>query len=184
MGLAAIHRTLYRTENLAQVDAEVLLEDVVGQIVRVGAYSTKDVAVSTDFTPIALSPDLALPLSLLVAEAVTNALKHFGTSSDGRLEVNASLRAHGQGTMKLEVSNSIGSPPEEEDDEDGAGLGNNLIAAFAMQMGGRLERIETADEYTIVVSFDLPKDQKVGDLAAPERAPQQAETEPVEGGQP
>lgn len=154
IGLATIHRNLYRTENLSSVSSKTMLLELTDQIFAVARSGKNAGRVERDIDDITLFPDQAMPLSLLVAEAVTNALKYIDASGDGWLKIR--LDASEDGEVLVEILNSRApETPASETDEalEGTGLGSNLMRAFASQLGGQLEIDETATLYTLRVSF-------------------------------
>ena len=77
-------------------------------------------------------PDLAIPLGLVVNEAVTNALKHaFPGGRRGRVRIG--LRRAGGGAVRLSVEDDgVGLPERRRE----GGLGLELVEALARQAGG------------------------------------------------
>ncbi|MDR0810106.1 MAG: histidine kinase, partial [Gemmobacter sp.] len=78
MSLATIHRELYQTTGLTDIRADELLQSIVSQITRMANRPGDPIRISTRLDDIRLTPDQAVPLSLLVTEALTNALKYCG----------------------------------------------------------------------------------------------------------
>ena len=71
MSLATIHKSLYQTTGLSDIRANELLADIIRQTLRMATGPGKRINVSTDFDAISLTPDQAVPLSLLLTEAMT-----------------------------------------------------------------------------------------------------------------
>ena len=149
LGLASIHRSLYQSERLSQVRADRLIDEISRQLLALGAAPGSGIAVRTRFEPLMMSPDKLVPLSLLLSEAVTNALKYIGrpgTAEAAWLEIF--LAVEGEAVV-LGVTNSLdpAKPGKAETDTDttATSLGADLIEAFAMQLEGELEqgRVET-----------------------------------------
>jgi two-component sensor histidine kinase len=80
-----------------------------------------------------------IPLSLIVNELVTNAIKH------GRGRITVKLESHSASGYALSVSNDGSILPEGFDPDACSGLGMNLVSALARQIGGEL-RIDRGDE--------------------------------------
>jgi Signal transduction histidine kinase len=155
LSLATVHKNLYQDDNLVRVDAKVLLEEVMGQLLKVGLGPGGHVKVTQDFERISIDADDAAPLTLLTSEAITNALKYLPQSSpDARLEAN--LRLIGPEEARLTVINSLGKVPS----VTGTGLGSRLIDAFARQLNGQVEVEQTDSTYTLNVTFHVPKTAK------------------------
>ena len=135
LGLAMIHRNLYQTD-AGTIRADVVLREIVDQLALMGAPPEGEARVEAAFDPLDLYPDQAVPLSLFVTEATTNAVKYVGRPGDGsRPWIAVSLERLGDGSAQVSIANSRGVPLRPPAaGEDGTGLGNQLIRAFAMQL--------------------------------------------------
>lgn len=150
IGLATIHRNLYQSEHLSELRADHLIEELLRHLFAVGTESGGGIDLQTDLEPVSLTADQLVPLSLLLTEAVTNALKYCGsTDADTRAWIRVSLHVD-NGDITLGVANSVpersASAPE-EDDTSSTGLGGELIAAFATQLDARIDqgRVDDGD---------------------------------------
>ena len=143
IGLATIHRNLYQSDRLSELRADHLIEELLRHLFAVGTDAGSGIDLKTDLAPVTLSADQLVPLSLLLTEAVTNALKYCGSVARGdRTWIRVSL-AVGGGKVDLAVTNSVperGATPPDDDDVSSTGLGGELIAAFAMQLYGKLQQ--------------------------------------------
>ena len=151
MSLATIHRGLYQTSGLADVRADELLSDILRQILKMATGPGRVFDVTTHFDDLRLTPDQAVPLSLLLTEALTNALKYAGSDGTGKHALNVSLRRDGAVGAVLEVSNSSGPAPARA--EAGTGLGSQLMTAFAQQLGASSEITVEDGLYVLRVHF-------------------------------
>ncbi len=154
MSLATVHRELYQTSGLVDVRADELLESIVSQVLRMGARSDQLVETKTTFDDIRLTPDQAVPLSLILTETLTNALKHASSSATGKTNLSVTLRRTTPGQAMLEVSNSAGPQSALPSGVESTGLGQQLLTAFASQLRGRLT-VGTEDR-VYVVRLDFP----------------------------
>jgi len=156
MSLATIHRGLYQTSGLADVRADELLADIVRQIVKFGSGTSRTLEIRQDYDDIRLPPDQAVPLSLLLTEAMTNALKYVGRpDSVTPASITVRLELMEAGQALFEVVNTVGDqksrPPELL--LTSTGLGSQLLVAFAQQIGGVLHQQEEGDHYRLTVTF-------------------------------
>ena len=140
MSLATIHRELYQTTGLTDIRVDELLQSIVTQILRMAGKPGEPLAVETDLEDIRLTPDQAVPLSLLVTEALTNALKYASALPGKQPKLRVRLYRIGDSRAGIEISNSAlqsGPKPDAMLDgvEDGSGLGDALMRAFAGQLG-------------------------------------------------
>ncbi len=148
LSLATIHRDLYQTQNGGMVEVGALISEVFQNSLDFAATTTNFADVERDIDTVMLYPDQAVPLSLMMAEATTNAMKYFGAAKGKRPWVKVSLKQDGT-QCTLILANSVGS-------DTGAvstGLGTQLINAFAIQLGGKIERESSDESYMMTVRF-------------------------------
>lgn len=157
MSLATVHRELYQTSGLVDVRADELLESIVSQVIRMGARSDQLLETKTAFDEIRLTPDQAVPLSLILTEALTNALKHASTTAREKTNLSVMLRRTGTNQALLEVSNSVGTGVQSAlaSSLESTGLGQQLLTAFASQLMGKLTVGPEGDAYVIRLDFPL-----------------------------
>lgn len=157
--LASIHRNLYQAETLSAVQADQLLSDIVSQMAVIAGAPGRGLRIMTEFDPITLFPDQAVPVALLATEAVTNAVKYAEPPEPGTNPwIRVSLRTDGAGTARLSVVNSRDAASVPEDDR-GTGLGTKLINAFAAQLGTEAIVSLSDTDYALSMTF------RVADLA-------------------
>ncbi len=149
LGLATIHRNLYEASDVTGVAADAAIREIVQQLSRTVGPTEMEAAL-LDLAPVSLYPDQAVPLSLFVTEAVTNAIKHGGRR--GRIAVR--LEAD-EGIARLIVENPLRRLGDPEPEFGTGGLGNRLIKAFATQLEGRVEVDEADGAYRVVLTFPL-----------------------------
>ena len=104
-----------------------------------------------------MDADDAAPLTLLMSEAVTNALKYIGAPAPGvppRLKI--SLKLDDTDQVHFKVSNTTSGATG----TDGTGLGSQLISAFARQLGGTVDVGFEASEHWISLHFPLRQRDK------------------------
>lgn len=153
MSLATIHRGLYQTTGLTDVRADELLSDILRQILKMSTGPGLRFDVTTDFDEISLTPDQAVPLSLLLTEALTNAVKYAGSNTGTLPKLEVTLRREGLRDAVLTITNDTSG--EKREPESGTGLGSQLLSAFAQQLSAHTT-ITTDDEtYRLRVQFEL-----------------------------
>ena len=152
LGLATIHRNLYQATVLSRVNSGKLIHELVNQSIRNSNAREQGVDFAVNVDDVALYPDQAVPLSLLVTETVTNALKYLGVPESGSPWIELSLRHLEDGTVKLRVANSLGTPVN-DDVRFSNGLGTQLMNAFSLQLDAESETEEQEDQYVVEATF-------------------------------
>lgn len=151
LSLASIHQALYADNVLRSVRADELLEQIIGMQDDHATRSGHRVAITTEMEPVTLDPDQAVPLSLLAAEAVTNAMQFVGDPGDGEMEITLRLAQDDGGEIVLQIVNTLDPTDVENVAPPGTTLGTRLIEAFASQLEGTVvtERSDRAYDLTL-----------------------------------
>ena len=97
-----------------------------------------DQLIAVEAIELSLPTTIGIPLSLIVNELVTNAIKH------GRGRITVTLAPSGKGHA-LSVSNDGSDLPEGFDPAACKGLGMTLVSSLVAQIGGEL-RIDRGDD--------------------------------------
>ncbi|QBF29954.1 sensor histidine kinase [Thalassococcus sp. S3] len=150
LGLAKIHQRLYQTERIDKIDAGAMIQDLIGQMSRLGSESIVPQNINVSAETIQLFPDQAVPFSLLVSELMTNALKYARAPEGQAPTIDVSLIEEEDDTVELKIANSIS---DERAPPSGTGLGNRLVQAFVNQLDGEIIVEEASDEYRVIVTF-------------------------------
>lgn len=160
LSLATVHKSLYQDNEMTRVDGGVLLREIVSRSLAVGMAANSNTDVTEDYDQIMIGPDDAAPLTLLVSEAVTNALKNIPQDQTCRTRIDISLKYIEAEVAMLRVVNTSGGVAP----EGGTGLGSKLIQAFARQLNGNLEIGEADNLFKLELTFPVPlADKEVHD---------------------
>ena len=143
ISLATIHRNLYQSDEIASLRADHLLDELLRHLFSIGAEASGGAELHTDLAPVTLEADQLVPLSLLLTEAVTNALKYAGQpGGTAAAWVRVALQER-DGVVTLRLTNSLpgegDGPVGDEAETSSTGLGGELIAAFAAQLRAELD---------------------------------------------
>ncbi len=171
--LATLHRHLYAHGEVHTIDMREFLVELCGQLFQaMGETPGKRLQLHIDATELKMSSDQAVPMALIVTEAVSNAVKYaFPAGRHGSIWVRLSTDGE---TAELEVrDNGVGIPAGRVETEAGTrdGIGLQLIKGFSRQLGATLDiREGNGTEY--LVRMPLRK-ERIGSpvfRAAPVRA--------------
>ncbi len=140
VSLAAVHNGLYQTADLSEIGVEVLFPGIIEQVTRNAQVRGQSIALESHLQPAQLTLDQAVPLALLLTEAMSNALKYASTADGSPPRVCVSFRVE-TGEAVLEVSNSASGQATVVDlDSGGTGIGTQLLRGFTKQLNGEFNR--------------------------------------------
>lgn len=158
--LSILHRHLYERSSWSLVDFQQFISDLVRQISVGRRAPDRPLPRYHIRAPImAVGPDVAIPVGLIVTEAVSSALnRRFDGVAAPEIRIEA---ADKDGTVELSIEdNGIGEGGAIRPDGR-AGFSLTLIRGLAMQLGG--EALVTAKEaggMRVSVTFPTPQDQE------------------------
>jgi two-component sensor histidine kinase len=160
--LATLHRRLYESENLQEVELRWFLEDLCSELRRGGLAGSREVELTVQAPDEVIGPDIAVPLGLLVTEAITNAYKHAFHGADRGL-IQVVVERENDARLSVMVRDSGTGFDANASDIEPGGLGRSLIEAFVRQLRGELE--VRSDQGT-VVQVRFPAERRVTSSAA------------------
>jgi two-component sensor histidine kinase len=150
--LATVHRHLYAHGELNTINMRIFLSDLCGPLFQaMGESRDERIVLDIDAPELEMSSDQAVPLSLIVTEAVTNALK-YGFPGGRRGTITIRLTQQGDDVELLIHDDGIGIPAGRVETEAGTrdGIGLQLIRGFARQLGASLTLEEgRGTQYTV-----------------------------------
>lgn len=157
MSLATIHRELYQTTGVGDVHAAELLDAIARQTVNVAAGPERRFDLNLKMDDIRMTPDQAVPLALLVGEGLMNAVACARTSAPDVWPLNLSLTQTAPDAALLQIEGSAGEGAHAvpETMEESYGLSAQLMAVFALQLGGTLDQAVADGHYKLRIEFQL-----------------------------
>lgn len=154
--LSLVHKHLYEGENLAAVDMKAFVAELCAQLWRLYAVDENRIRPVIDMPTLHVTPDTAIPLGLLITEAVANTLKHaFPEGRSGGVEIT--LTQDRSGAILQIADNGVGHLHRGGTQDEEEGLGLTLIRALALQLHARLV-LEGSRGTTVVLQFNRPLD--------------------------
>jgi two-component sensor histidine kinase len=76
MSIALVHERLYKKDNLSKIDLKQYLSELVQELVKSFPIQSKQIQIEEELQKIELEITKAVPIGLIVNEALTNSLKH------------------------------------------------------------------------------------------------------------
>jgi two-component sensor histidine kinase len=138
--LATLHRHLYMHGEIHTIDMPGFLTELCNQLFQaMGEMPGRRIGLSIEASPLQMSSDQAVPLSLIVTETVSNAVKYaFPGGRPGRVSVR--LTTDSEMADLVVEDDGVGIPAGRTETESGPrdGIGISLIRGFARQLGATL----------------------------------------------
>lgn len=150
--IALLHERLYRSRNLARIDLQEYVPELIAEIVRAHERADRRITIETALCSLDLDMDTAMPVGLILHELVSNAFKHAfpeGAQENARLRIEVSRR---DGAVELVVAdNGVGlSAPVDPSASNTLGL--TLVRSLCRQLEGQFS-ITGTDGTRCVVRF-------------------------------
>jgi two-component sensor histidine kinase len=148
--ISLIHQNLYKSDNIARTEMPAYVREVVEYLID--SFGAGDyVRYQTSIEPVGIDLTVAVPLGLIINEAVTNALKHaFPGGRPGLIAVTLA-EADEQNFLLTITDNGIGLG-EDFNFSSCRTMGMILMKGLSKQLRGTF-KLESADGLTIRVLF-------------------------------
>jgi two-component sensor histidine kinase len=164
--LNLVHEQLHPALTDGAIDLASYLESLCANLPAVHGHADRRVRVLPHLQSMMVKADAAVPVGLIVSEALTNSLKHaFPYGSRGTVQITLERAGPDRALLEL-ADDGIGLPDKDKLDE---GVGLNLIEALAAQTGGELGWSRDGGT-TLRLSF--PLEANGGSLARPSARPE------------
>lgn len=127
--MVAVHEHIYQTDQFERTEVSGYIEKLVRDIAT--SFSTQ-AKIETDIKPVTVHRDHAMPMGLIVNEALCNAIKYaFADGREGTIKVSLKPVDETKAVLRVE-DNGVGMDPHASSD----GIGHKLITGLTQQMGG------------------------------------------------
>jgi len=147
--MSLIHQKLYQSEDIQTIDMAGYIPELV-QYLKDSFEISDQIYCVLDIDIVSLDPAIAIPVALIINEALTNSIK-YAFPGNRRGEINISLKDQGESvTLKLS-DNGIGMR-KSTDNLAPVSLGLQLINGLAKEIGGEVS-IESMNGFRIIIVF-------------------------------
>jgi two-component system, sensor histidine kinase PdtaS len=134
--MSLIHQKLYQSENVAFVAMPGYIRELVDYL-DLSFNTRQKITFELDIDPIDLDISQAIPVGLILNEAVTNCIKHaFADQPNGTIGI--SMNALPDGMIALEIIDNGKGLPADFDFTTSQSMGIRLIRGLIEQIGGEL----------------------------------------------
>lgn len=149
--MSLIHQRLYQTENLGKIDMHWYIPEMIGYI-RDSLEADQRIHFHLDCDDIQLDVVEAVPLGLILNEAVSNALKYaFPNGRSGSIHIR--FKAVSTECCVLTISDNGVGLPEGKDILETASLGMSLMEGLSDQLDGTFELTDNQPGVSVAVTF-------------------------------
>jgi two-component sensor histidine kinase len=147
--MSLIHQKLYQSDDLKTINMANYIIELIESLEE--SFGTSErIQFARDIEPINLSPFYAIPLGLIINEAVTNSIKYaFPDYRKG--EISVSMISDGKKVILELTDNGIGMPPIDRDVEPES-LGLRLIKGLSDDIDAEIS-FKVGNGTSIVISF-------------------------------
>jgi two-component system, sensor histidine kinase PdtaS len=133
--MSLLHQRLYQSENLSEIQMPDYIYELVSNLQQ-SFETTQQVLFDLQIEPINLDPAQALPLGLILNEAVTNSIKYaFPTQSQGDM-ISISLKHVSENSIALTVEDNGIGIPDDINTHEVASMGLNLMRGLTEDIEG------------------------------------------------
>ena len=151
LAVAEVHKRLYTSEDVQSVSLDQYLTALVEDLRRSSAAEGLS-QLTIEAEPLALHPDRAIAIGVIVNELVLNALKYAYPNSTGPIRVGLA-RVNGRHAVLSVEDDGIGIRPNAT--PSSTGLGQRIVNAMAHKLGAEVSQPTDAAGTKVVISFEL-----------------------------
>jgi two-component sensor histidine kinase len=151
--MAMVHEMLYMREDLSCIEYSTYVQQLADYLVKSVKGSDTDIRLRIDIPEVELGIDTALPLGLLINEAVTNALK-YGFEGRDTGEISISLEKEDEQGYVLRIGDDGVGYPENMDYKTSKSLGLKLIYNLSRQLKGSVIRDLSKRGTNYIIRFE------------------------------
>lgn len=150
--IGRIQRNLYRPDG-EQLTLDEFLGQLSAEIIQSGGKPGVEISVQA-VPGIVLEPNAAIPVALIMAEAMANALEHgFANRSSGQIDVRVQKDSN---WVELSVADDGAGPPAGFKLETAESLGLKIVKALTAQLNGHVGMIRANGQTTLLLRFPMP----------------------------
>ena len=164
ISMAMVHEMLYMRDDLSKIEFKSYVQELSEYLVRSVKGANNNISLDLHIPDIQLGIDTAIPLGLLINEAITNALK-YGIKDDEKGEIHIALKQAQEEAYELEIGDDGAGFPKAVNYKNTKSLGLKLIHNLARQLKGTIIRDDTKKGTNYVIRFKEVSQQQFDSVA-------------------
>jgi len=153
--MSLIHQKLYQSENIEKIEMASYIPELIQYLKDSFSIGSEQIYFRTNIDSVSLDPSIAIPVGLIINEAITNSIK-YAFPGNRRGEVSVCLYEIGK-LMRLELTDNgagIAKGPENMDPDS---LGLQLIRGLAKEIRGDVQ-INSSSDHGVEIIIIFQKD--------------------------
>ncbi|TFF37781.1 tetratricopeptide repeat-containing sensor histidine kinase [Mucilaginibacter psychrotolerans] len=150
--IALIHQKLYASDNLASIHMPAYIDDLVTHLGESFDTSTRRITFNQRIEQINIDLSQAVPVGLILNEAITNAIKYAFNKTGG--EIAIVLRRIKSDDVEISISDNGKGLPRDFDVRAANSLGMEMMLGLSAQLKGTLE-VSNGSGTSIRLKFQL-----------------------------
>lgn len=160
--MSLIHQKLYQTDNLALIDMQWYIRELVGYL-KECFDNSKGITFKLDTEPLELDVAQAVPIGLILNEAVSNAIKYaFPGNRSGNIHIGLNMQS--DTLYRLRISDDGIGLSADFDIDEAASLGMSLMRGLSNQLDASFD-VQRCNG--TIVSVIFPGRQKLPTIQIP-----------------
>ncbi len=150
--MALIHEKLYKSEEVVNINIREYLQELISYLYSSYNIDLNEIKLNLDVKETNLELETLIPVSLIVNELISNALKHGFPEYQDNAEISLKLGGEGNRYI-LEISNNGKEFPEDIDFRNTESLGLQLVNTLSEQINGSLTLVKDG-KTTFILNFN------------------------------
>ncbi|GGD42850.1 sensor histidine kinase [Muriicola marianensis] len=152
ISMAMVHEMLYMRDDLSKIQYRTYVRELSEYLVKSLKGANNKVSLNIDIPDIELGIDTAIPLGLLINEAITNSLK-YGIKDDHEGEIHIAIEQEDEHSYVLEIGDNGSGYSDTVNMKSSSSLGLKLIHNLARQLKGTITRDPSKKGTNYIVKF-------------------------------
>lgn len=158
ISMAMVHEMLYLRDDLSKIEYRSYVQELAEYLIRSIKGTSSNITLDIDIPNLKLNIDTAIPLGLLINEAVTNALK-YGIVEENKGEIKIRLSKDDNDEYLLNIGDDGIGFPETVTHKNSNSLGLKLINNLVRQLQGSIKRDFSKKGTHYIVKFKSIQNQ-------------------------
>ncbi|NCD68667.1 tetratricopeptide repeat-containing sensor histidine kinase [Mucilaginibacter agri] len=148
--ISLIHQKLYKASNVASIDMPAYIYELANYLQDSFNTAEQHICFQYAIEPINMDITQAIPIGLIVNEAVTNAIKYAFDTNGGNILI--ALETTSPCNLRLSISDNGNGLPPNFNIKTNSSLGMEMMKALSKQLGGSFQ-IKSDQGTTLLIDF-------------------------------